>query len=308
MNAPEPWDVSVVMPTWNRPQYLRASIDAVLAQDIGFRELILADDGSDATTRAVLEAYAARPGVHISWREHCGRPAAVRNAAIRAATGRYIAFADSDDLWEPGKLRRQRETLRARPECRWCFTSWSSIDAHGFARPEIPAPGYHELRGELLDLLATLSISVALPAVVAERALLLEAGLFEESLACYEDYDLWVRLALLAQAAIVDEPLVRVRWHGERFSRGAALRQLRSRAHYFARAGQRVAGPARAVLRRRGALDAARVAGLAAQAGESDALELLRGSFPDGWPSPRWWLLALQAHSRRWTRRVRVSP
>lgn len=308
MNAPENLDVSVVMPTWNRPRYLAASIDAVLAQDRPFREFLIADDGSDAATRALIEDYAARPGVRVLWREHGGKPGAVRNAAIREATGRYVAFADSDDLWSPDKLRRQIEALRARPECRWSFTSWSSIDAEGRGSPQVPVPGYQHfgaLPEALPELLARLTISVALPSVLAERALLVEAGLFEETLGCYEDYDLWVRLAALSTAAIVPAPLVQVRWHEDRISRGSTLAHLRSRARYFERAGRFVPDASRAELRRLQALDAARVASLAAQAGERDALEPLRGSFPDGWSSPRWWLLAAQAHSRRWAQRAR---
>jgi GT2 family glycosyltransferase len=305
--AAEPADVSVIMPTWNRPQYLRASIDSVLAQDIAIRELIIADDGSDAATRAVLECHATRPGVRVLWRDHSGRPAAVRNAAIREAAGKYVAFADSDDLWHPGKLRQQLAALAARPDCRWSFTAWSSIDADQRELPAIPVPDYRHI-GTLLERLATLSISVALPSVLVERALLSEAGPFEESFGSYEDYDLWVRLAALAGAAIVTQPLVQVRWHGERFSRGSPLARLRSRANYFERAGRRVQGPARARLRRLQALDSARVASLAARAGDADALAVLRDSFPGGWSSPRWWLLAAQAHSRLWTLRARRAP
>lgn len=305
-SAPRAADVSVVMPTWNRPHYLRDSIDAVLAQDVPIRELLIADDGSSAPTRLLLEEYAARPGVRVLWREHCGTPAAVRNAAIGAAAGRYIAFADSDDLWQPGKLRAQLAALDAQPSCRWCFTSWSSVDGEGRALPAIPVPDYRQItRDNLLELLARLAIPVALPSVLVERALLVEAELFEESLRCYEDYDLWVRLAARAPAAVVAEPLVRVRWHDLRFSRGAPLAQLRSRARYFERAERLVRGATRAGLRRLRALDEARIAGLAARAGESGTRELLRGSFAAGWGSPRWWLLAMQAHWRLWTRRAR---
>ena len=314
MSAPGMLDVSVVMPTWNRPRYLGASIDAVLAQDTPFREFIIADDGSDAATRALLRTHAARPGVQVLWHEHCGRPAAVRNAAIRQATGRYIAFADSDDVWNASKLRQQVEALRAHPECRWSFTSWSSIDEGGRALSAIPVPDYARISGQvhgpLLERLAKLSVSVALPSVLAERALLLEAGLFEESLTCYEDYDLWVRLAALSGAAIVESPLVQVRWHDERLSRSSPLAHLQSRASYFGRAAGYVRHASRAGLRRLRALDEARMASLAAQAGEADALRALHGSFAGGWSSPRWWLLAAQAHSQRWTRfarRARVN-
>jgi GT2 family glycosyltransferase len=307
-----PLDVSVIMPTWNRTQYLRESIEAVLAQTLPVRELIIADDGSETPAREMLEQYAAVPGIRVLWRSHCGKPAAVRNAALRAASGRYIAFADSDDVWHADKLARQFDTLQSRPGCRWSFGAWSSIDADGQALA-IPVPNYRGRGGSLVDSVAKLSISIALPSVLAERSLLFEAGLFEETLDCYEDYDLWLRLAALAEAAIVCEPLVKVRWHDRRYSRTEPLVGLRSRIHYFERALRRVRDPAvRAELQRIRALDSARLANRVARSGDAgNVSHLLRGSLANGWTSPRWWLIAAQAHSRLWsvrTRLLRESP
>jgi hypothetical protein len=311
VSAP-PLDVSVIMPTWNRTQYLRASIEAVLTQTVPIRELIIADDGSEAPARDMLEGYAARPGIRVLWRSHCGKPAAVRNAALRAATGRYIAFADSDDIWHAEKLAQQFVTLQSRPACRWSFGAWSSIDADGQALA-IPVPDYRGRSGSLVDRVARLAISIALPSVLAERSLLFEAGLFEETLDCYEDYDLWLRLAALAEAAIVCEPLVKVRWHDRRFSRTEPMVALRSRIRYFERALPQVRDPAvRAELQRIRALDSARLANLMARSGDAgNVSHLLRGSLANGWSSPRWWLIAAQAHSRLWsvrTRPLRENP
>jgi glycosyltransferase involved in cell wall biosynthesis len=302
-----PLDVSVIMPTWNRTQYLRESIDAVLTQTAPIRELIIADDGSETAAREFLEQYAARPGIRVLWRSHCGKPAAVRNAALRAASGRYIAFADSDDVWHADKLAQQFATLQSRPGCRWSFGAWSSIDADGHALA-IPVPNYRGRAGSLVDSVAKLSISIALPSVLAERSLLFEAGLFEETLDCYEDYDLWLRLAALAEAAIVCEPLLKVRWHDRRYSRTEPLVSLRSRIHYFERALRQVRDPAvRAELQRIRALDSARLANLVARSGDAgNVSHLLRESLANGWTSPRWWLIAALAHSRLWTVRTRV--
>ena len=300
-------DVSVVMPTWNRARFLPAAIESVFAQTVRVRELIIVDDGSDAPARAVLEKYAAMPGVRVLWRSHCGIPGALRNAAIREATGPYIAFADSDDVWCAEKLERQLAALRARPECRWSYTSVSFIDAQGLATPPPGDPTPRPHPGSLAERLATLHVDVPLPSVLAERALLLEAGLFDESLGCYEDYDLWMRLAALAEGAAVPEALVKLRQHDEHFSRRDPRAALGGRANFLARALRRVHTPAIcAELRRMRALDLAQLASLAARSGDAgDAAQSLRSSLADGWSVPRWWLIAARTHSQLWNLRAR---
>jgi glycosyltransferase involved in cell wall biosynthesis len=240
MSAPE---VTVVMPTWNRPQLLRFSVESVLAQTVAFDELILADDGSDAATRAVLEEFAARPRVRVLWRQHQGNPGAVRNAAIREASGRYIAFADSDDLWHPEKLGRQLTALRENPQCRWCYSAARLIDGQG--EPIVLEPNTMRLfrGGNLLEKLAQLETDVPLPSVLAERGLLLEAGLFEESMGCYEDYDLWTRLAVLSEACVIPDVLVAIRIHDAHFSRGDSNASLSGREMFLGRALRLVQSP-----------------------------------------------------------------
>jgi glycosyltransferase involved in cell wall biosynthesis len=299
-------DVSVVMPTWNRAQFLRATIDSVIAQTVAIKELIVADDGSDAPARAVLEEYAAMPRVRVLWRSHCGNPGAVRNAAIRETSGRYIAFADSDDVWYADKLERQFAALQARPDCRWSHAQVSYIDAQD--RP-IPPPGKPDRRvhtGTLVELLAGFHATVALPSVLVERALLFEAGLFDEALGCYEDYDLWTRLAAHSDAAAITDPLVKLRLHDEHFSKDDPHATLSGRENFLERAIQRVESPAvRVQLQRMRALDLARLANLAAMAGDADDAESrLRSSVAEGWSMPRWWLIAARAHSRVWTLRA----
>jgi glycosyltransferase involved in cell wall biosynthesis len=298
-------EVSVVLPTWNRVQFLRATIESVLTQTVAIRELIVADDGSDAPTRAVLEQYAAVPGVRVLWRDHGGNPGAGRNAAIRAASGRYIAFADSDDVWHARKLERQLAALQARPASRWSYTSWTCIDAQD--RP-IALPGSAHPRARtasLVESLATFAAQVPLPSVLAERALLLEAGLFDESFGCYADYDLWIRLAARSDAVAIPEPLVYVRLHDKHFSRGRVHAATSGRDRYLEHAIRLIRDPSvRARVQRMRALDSARLAGMAAIAGDaSETARRLRASLVHGWTMPRWWFIAARAQVHRWTRR-----
>jgi len=297
-------DVSVIMATWNRPQLLRATLESVMGQTHKSTELVIADDGSDAPARAVLEEYAAMPGVRVLWRSHCGNPAEVRNAAIRETSGRYIAFMDSDDIWHAEKLARQLASLRERPECRWSYTASTCIDAQD--RPITFHDNSQPRATPLLESLATFATGVALPTVLVERTLLFQAGLFDESLGCYDDYDLYVRLAAHSDAVAVPEPLVKVRQHGAHFSRGNSYAALCAREKFLGRAIGMVRKPqVRAQLQRMRAINLAQLAYLSAISGDSRAARSrLRGSLANGWSAPRWWLNAARAQSQLWSQRL----
>src|SRR6185436_8218686 len=114
--------VSVVVPTFDRLEYVGPTLESVFAQTWNDWELIIADDGSGDELRSYLRTLQNRPRVKVVWLAHRGIPTAVRNAAIQEATGRYVAFLDSDDLWAPRKLQLQIAQLAARPECRWSYT------------------------------------------------------------------------------------------------------------------------------------------------------------------------------------------
>jgi hypothetical protein len=92
---------SVIMPSFNRAELIRPSIDSVLAQDFKDFELIVVDDGSTDNTVAVLRSYGDRIKV---FQQENGGPGAARNRGLQEAQGEYVAFLDSDDLWFPWTL------------------------------------------------------------------------------------------------------------------------------------------------------------------------------------------------------------
>ena len=108
--TPQPPDtgaplVSVVMPVWNRAGAVRRAVESVQAQTLQDWELVVVDDGSTDDTPSVLEGLAHfEPRLRVI-RQERGGVSAARNLAIARAQGRYVAFLDSDNTWEPDFLR-----------------------------------------------------------------------------------------------------------------------------------------------------------------------------------------------------------
>ena len=282
--------VTVVMPSCNRPEYLEATIASVREQTYSDWELVIADDGSEVVTRRIQEDASTHDRTRVLWLDHAGNPARTRNAGIRAASGRYVAFIDSDDLWEPRKLERQLAQLAREPTCRWCYTAFTRVDAAGSVLAEEATRRWNAWRGDVLLGLIDGRASVRTPSVLAERALLEQVGGFDERLRCCEDYDLWMRLALVSPVALVDESLVRVRQNpGSWSKRAPALLHDRERslARFAASAPRHVQG---ALRRARAWNSLSAAARLRAEAGPAAALEQLARSLEFAWPYPRWWV------------------
>jgi glycosyltransferase involved in cell wall biosynthesis len=286
--------VSVVVPTFNRLRYLQPAIESVYAQTFNDWELIIADDGSDCETRQYLHSLESRPRVTVLWLQHCGRPAMVRNAALQRAVGEYVAFLDSDDLWAARKLERQIETLRARTHCRWSYTAFLRVDAGGNPLPEEATRPWVPHEGDIFDQVVTGRASIRTPSVLAARPLLAQAGGFDGEMLSAEDYDLWLRLALHSEVAIVDEPLVYVRYHDENHTRDWQSAFI-GRDRSLSRRQQLVDSGRRGLLREERVRNALKLAATHAQLGaQSRALRTLWTSLPYSWSYPRWWLSAVK--------------
>src|SRR5947207_2069934 len=99
--------VSVIIPAYNRAEFLDTSVGSVLAQTFADLEVVIVDDGSGDETRKVCARLCAQDSrVRYIYQDNKGLPGA-RNTGIRAGRGEYIALLDSDDFWEPTKLARQ---------------------------------------------------------------------------------------------------------------------------------------------------------------------------------------------------------
>jgi Glycosyl transferase family 2 len=283
--------VSVILPTFNRLQYLRSAVDSVFAQTYDDWELIIADDGSESETRAYLSSMAARPKVKVLWLPHSGRPGAVRNRALREAQGEYIAFLDSDDWWMPTKLELQIGALHACPSLQWSYTAINHINHAGeYINADVSARWvYYE--GQIFEHLLTLKAGIAMPSVIVTKQLLERVGGFDALQGQHEDYHLWLRLALQCEISVLRQPLACVRCHKEHFS-SFGIGSLEARTGMLEKIQTlAMSSPQRTAVRTARARNAASLAAASAAAGRSDAAwRTLAESWRFSWRCPVWWV------------------
>ncbi len=105
--------ISVIVPVYNVAAYLPACLDSILSQSYPALEILLIDDGSTDESGRICDEYAARDSRIRVIHQKNGGAAAAKNAGLRSATGTYLAFADSDDLVEPGAYEKLVSALEA---------------------------------------------------------------------------------------------------------------------------------------------------------------------------------------------------
>ena len=290
--------VSIVMPTFNRMEFLPAAVESVLRQKMPDWELIIADDGSNAQTLDYLESLTRDERIRLLRLQRSGNAGTARNAGIAAARAALLAFLDSDDLWAPTKLERQLAVLRAHPECGWSYTAFVMVDSDGITLPSERERAWTPHSGRIFTQTVRTTASIRPSGVLASTGLVREVGAFDEAIDCSEDYDLWLRLALQSPVCVVDEPLISVRRHSSNPKRRAGVPHL-ARDYSLRKLEAQLGGAEGRLLaeeRSRNALGLA-----AAQAAHGERLQSVMtvcNSLPLGWKYPHWWYRAAKALAR----------
>lgn len=194
-----PPKVSVVLTAYNRPQFLPAAIDSVLAQTLADFELIIVDDGStDSRVRAVLQEYAGKDKrIKPFHKENAGASAA-RNYGIAKACAPYIAIMDDDDISLPTRLEKQHEFLQAHPNIAAVSCLYGTLKNNQIHNP--PSP-----QKTMVNVNATAMIRHTICGDAPYRPWFLVVG----------DLDLTLRLREKHQLAQLPEVLYTVRLHDE---------------------------------------------------------------------------------------------
>lgn len=188
--------VSVVVPTYERPDHLRGAVETALGQTFDSLEVVVVDDGSatDYAARTAADYDRVRCVTHD---ENRGA-AAARNTGIDAADGSYVAFLDDDDRWHESKIRRQVALLDREPDAGIATCLMTSVTADGEpVTCEASTPG-----GDLSDA-TLLDNAVGSPSRVLVRAGALDGVRFDESLPTKHDWDLFLRLCQDWPVAVV---------------------------------------------------------------------------------------------------------
>ena len=216
--------VSVIIPTYNRGWIIKEAIDSVLAQDYTEFELIVVDDGSTDHTPDVLDSY--RNVIKVLSQKNKGVSAA-RNRGIAEASGKFIAFLDSDDLWLPQKLSVQIEFFNQMPDALICQTEEVWIRNGLRVNPK----KRHKKPSGMIFIPSLKLCLVSPSAVMIQRSLFDRVGEFDETLPACEDYDLWLRISCRFPIHLIDTPLIIKRGgHDDQLSSRAGLDKFRIKA------------------------------------------------------------------------------
>jgi hypothetical protein len=223
-------DVSVVIPSYNRADLVGFTLDAVLAQTVAPREVIVVDDGSLDDTLSVVARY--QPRVRVISIVNSGSIVA-RNVGLRAAVGAVVAFCDSDDLWRPDFLARMAALWLAEPGMQVAYANFRIVrdDVWGAETKfdEAPAGFWAGLRpvGEGLGVFdqpivdRLVGFQPFFPsACVADRMAMIAVGGWDEGVGrtVGDDFGTALRLGELYPFGVMSAPLVGIRKHPGNFS------------------------------------------------------------------------------------------
>lgn len=238
--------VTVVIPTYNRANYVAETIESVLQQTYPKIEIIVIDDGSTDDTSRTVRFYA--PRVRYVWQDNAERGAS-RNHGLRLATGEFVSFLDSDDLWLPEKVREGVDFLKANPKVGLFCTNALQIDGKGRQLRVLRMNGSSgHVTGKLLQnnfiIMAThLARTSAIRAIGGFRE--------ERELSGSEDWEMFVRLSLTTNIAHVPTVTTKVRTHPENtMTNPEVMRRSMSRAAQLLRESEPLASTYHASLTR----------------------------------------------------------
>jgi GT2 family glycosyltransferase len=228
--------VSVVIPTFNRGSLVGRAIESALAQTYQDIEVIVVDDGSTDETHDVVASY--RDRVRYVYQTNAGVSAA-RNAALRKASGEFVAFLDSDDVWKSWRIESQVAALAQHPEVGLAWTDMTAVDDRGRIIDERHLRVMYAAHSRVdvdvrMRQVATLgSLSKAVPpelqdasvrtgslfseillgnllhtsTVLVRRSWIELVGGFDPTFArAGEDYEFYVRLCSVGPVAFIDAP------------------------------------------------------------------------------------------------------
>ncbi len=196
--------VSVVIPTYNRGHLLPRAIASVLSQTFTDFELIVVDDCSTDNTESVVGSFNDARIKYLRCPQRRGA-AFARNLGIKASKGNFIAFQDSDDEWLPEKLEKQIKAFRGvSDEVGVVYTGfWKKKNNRS---SYLPPMRIREKEGDIHQHLFWENF-LGVPALLVKRACFDRAGMFDEQLPRFQDWELCIRISKYYHFLLVDEPL-----------------------------------------------------------------------------------------------------
>ena len=216
-------EVSVIIPFYEGIDWLREAIDSVLSQTFDDYEIIVVNDGSNEDTSDFLRQYGEKI-VYI--KKENGGPSTARNVGIEIATGRYIAFLDSDDRWFKTKLEVQVEGMK-NSDAVWSYCGYRTFGI-------VQSASYTMTSSQEPIIQRYNSPFIATPCVMVDRQYLIEHPdvRFNTNLRYGQDSFFWLMINADNPILAIPEILVEVRIRGGNASKRARV-QLKARSNVW---------------------------------------------------------------------------
>ena len=195
------FNISVIIPTFNRRHTLKRAINSVLNQTLKPVEIIVVDDGSTDGTDEWLQLY--HPSIKLISQSNSGVSSA-RNIGIQHAQTDWISLLDSDDEWLKDKLEKQVNILLKNSNILFCHTD--EIWVRNGVR--VNQGKKHQKHGGMIFENCLDICRISPSSSLFHRSLLDDVGFFDEELKVCEDYDLWLRITVKYPVLYLDEPLI----------------------------------------------------------------------------------------------------
>ena len=188
--------ITVLIPTYNRAQYLADCIDSILSQSLKAAQIIVINDGSTDETEQVLQPFLDQ--IEYVKTNQLGKSAAL-NCGLKKASGKYFWIFDDDDIALPDALQRFVEPLEVNPEYRFSYSSYYNVrNKEGNVRldnasmREVKLPVFKD--GELFIRLLERNFLTG-ASHFAQKVCYEEVGAYDPELFRSQDYDMIIRIA-----------------------------------------------------------------------------------------------------------------
>jgi GT2 family glycosyltransferase len=206
---------SVIIPLYNREDYIAAAIESALAQELAPHQVIVVDDGSTDRGVEVVERFGDRVELYRQTNQGC---AAARNLGIEHATGEYIAFLDSDDIWYPWTLRLLAEGIETHGHPPLLATAMLPFTGES-PLPAEPSEPVVKVYPDLFSSRRTFATSV----LVARRDIVEQAGGFVPINMNGTDLEFNLRVGAIGPMAVFESPpMLAYRKHGSNVTNSMA--------------------------------------------------------------------------------------
>jgi len=195
--------VSIIIPTCNRPEFLKRAIRSVLAQTYQDFEIVVIDDGTEERAESVVAGF-HDPRIRYLKNETRLGGGGTRNRGIKKVRAPFIAFLDDDDEWLPEKLEVQMSQFVNTPQdVGFCFTG-ARIETDERVEITSAMNGINDL-----SMTALLRFKGFLTStLIVKRAVFDDAGLFDESLPSHQEAELILRITRKYKGLGIDRPLI----------------------------------------------------------------------------------------------------